>query len=300
MNKKFFFIIPTRGARLSCLGKLLSSMEKQSSYIQGVIIVDSGKEPMTKIIEDFPELNISYLMTAESSSTKQRNLGIKNVPSSADFIGILDDDIIVTDDAISHMLSFFNSAPEDVAGAAFNIVNDRKTRFGLWKQIFLTGSAKPGVVFRSGFRSKICPVDKTIYVRWLFGGATVWRKHIIDKFKFDEWFTGDGFAEDFEHSYRISKNYKLAVVAEAKVIHHSPSISDRNNYQLGIAEIVNRFYCVGKYRGDFSKSLFYWASLGTLLENAIMWMVNLNNGYLKRVLGNISGIIRTISKNGLN
>lgn len=55
----------------------------------------------------------------------------------------------------------------------------------------------------------LSPVDDDIFAEWVFGGATCWSKNVLNEFKFDEWFSGYGFGEDLDFSYRVGKNINL-------------------------------------------------------------------------------------------
>jgi len=282
-------IIPTK-ERSDRLRQLLLSISKQKILPEQIIIIDSSKVPDDKITKEFANLNILYKQIELNSLTKQRNFALGLLKNDINLVCFLDDDILLIEDALENMLFFWEKAPFDLGGAVFNIINERKTKLWLLKQIFLTGSRRPGVVLPSGFNSKICSIEKTVSTQWLFGGATVWRRKVFDEFKFDEWFDGYGFCEDLDFSYRVAKKYKLCALSNAKVLHKTVPLKTNDSFQFGISEVKNRFYFINKDLQYFSKFLFYYASFGKVLENTIMGILNFNRNYIKQVLGNLVGL----------
>lgn len=289
---KLAFIIPTKG-RYEKLKILLDSIEIQTSKPDLIIIVDSNKEYSKNRISNhsFP---IKYLHTGPNSLTEARNIGIKNVPKDFSLIGFLDDDVILSHNALGKMLAFWKGASLDIGGVAFNIINRRKPR-KLWflKKVFLMGDFLAGNVLPSGYQTMVDKVRENTFTQWLPGGVTVWRREVLEKFQFDENLKGYGYIEDLDFSYRVGKEYKLLSLAEAQLIHNPHPIPQKNGVKFGILEITNRFYFISKHR-EFSRFLFYWASLGKMLENFVMGGLSFKVGYLKRAWGNILGLSKVV------
>ena len=293
---KLGLVIPTKD-RPGDLKRLLSSIRMQSYKPDEIIIVDGGDEPVDSLLGEFRGLSLRYIREYPPSLTRQRNVGIQAVDRSVTLLGFLDDDVVVEEGALESMLSFWESAPDGLGGAAFHIVGDGNSRGSFLsplKSLFLTGSQQEGVVLRSGHNTMVRSSDGTNYAQWLSGAATIWRREILDKYKFDEWFAGYGLGEDLEFSYRVGKTCKLAVVGEAQVQHLTAPPEQRDNYRFGQMEIVNRFYFVRK-NPELSIALFWWASFWQVLENAFRSVIGLRKPYLVRVLGNLSGFVKALS-----
>ena len=197
---------------------------------------------MEGVENEFAPLNLEYVRVYPPSLAKQRNAGMERVQPSTTLAGYLDDDLVLEDEALESMLSFWEEAPEEVGGEAFNIVTDRRPWGTRFKSLFLLDDARRGVVLRSGYQTMICPVERTTYTQWLFGGATIWRSSVIDEFSYDEWFDGTGYLEDVDYSYRVAKKYKLALVGDARVQHHSTPIRKEINFVLGKWKMIKRMY----------------------------------------------------------
>jgi hypothetical protein len=272
---------------------MLRSVQAQSVHPEQIIIVDGGENRVDDVVNEFTGLNLEYARVYPPSLSEQRNAGMERVHPSATLAGYLDDDLLLEDRALESMLSFWEVASEQVGGAAFNIVTDRRPHGKGFKSFFLLDDSKRGVVLRSGYQTMICPVEKTTYTQWLFGGATIWRTRVINEFSYDEWYYGTGYGEDLDYSYRVGKKYKLAVVGDARVQHFSPPIRKEINFVLGKWQMINRMYFVKKNQ-DLSVPLCYWALLGQIIVNTLKAVTERDRAILMRVLGNILGLSRVV------
>lgn len=294
MNKdlKLALIIPTKG-RPEKLNILLDSLRRQTVYPNILIILDSGIEPLDGQIKS-GAINIKYIHTEPNSLPQARNIGIYNVPKEYQLAGFLDDDVVLYPDALEKMRAFWEAAPEaGIAGAAFNVVNSKKTRrFWYLKKLFFLGDLRPGNVLSSGWQTSLENIDKDVLVRWSPGGATVWRVGIFKEFMFDENLKGYGCMEDIDFSYRVGRKYKIICLAEARLFHEPHPISKKASFNLGYSEVSNRFYFINKFN-EFSKILFLWAALGRSLENSMYAFFRFDSGYLKKAFGNIAGLIHS-------
>lgn len=286
-------IIPTRN-RPEELRRLLVSLQGQSVLPDEIVIVDASTLAAgdDRLAADFSGLNIKIVRTDKPGLTRQRNLGLTFLDASTGFVCFLDDDLVFCEGAMAAMMTFWQTASPRVGGAAFNIINEREPgRLAFLKKIFLTGDSRRGVVLPSGYNTLFCPARQTGYVQWMLGGATVWRRQLFEKYRFDEWYEGTGLCEDLDFSYRVAKKYQLAVVSGARVEHITDRAGRRDNRQFGITEICNRYYFVMKH-AEFSRVLFLWAGFGQFLENVFRGIFLFKKEYLARAVGNIIGFAR--------
>ncbi|HQP11132.1 MAG TPA: glycosyltransferase [Candidatus Omnitrophota bacterium] len=287
-------IIPTAD-RSRVLARFLESAVPQKDLIAQIIIVDGGDVPVADIVEDFPQLSIYYVRASQPCLTEQKNQGLAHVAADVDLVCFFDDDIILEDGALRNMLQFWEENGEEVGGAAFNIINVEKRKTSFMKKIFLTGSEAKGRIMRSGYGAMLSPVDDSIFTDWIFGGATVWRREIFRRYRFDEWFEGYGYGEDLDFSYNVGKADKLAVIAEARVQHIKDYTESNDHVLFGKMQIVNRFYIVRKFK-EFSKILFLWSSFGQMLENLYMALSRKKRIYFDRLAGNLAGLWSLVSR----
>jgi len=286
---KLAIIIPTKG-RQKKLNILLDSIKQQTLRPDLVIILDSSVEPILDKIDSIG-LATKYIHTGPNSLTEARNIGIRNLPPDYHLSAFLDDDEILYPDALEKMLVFWQSAfSKDIAGVAFNVVNSRGTRkFWFLKKIFFLGDSHPGNILPSGFHTALENISRDTQTKWLPGGSTVWRADIFKEFMFDENFQGYGWMEDIDFSYRVGRKYKLMSLTAAKLFHTPHPINREESFYLGYREIVNRFYFINKFN-EFSHILFYWATLGRLLESFTYAALGINYSYFKKAMGNFMGL----------
>ena len=310
MEHKIGFIIPTKD-REKDLRLILSSLAYQTRIPDQIIVVDGSEPDIKFVINEFSSLPIEYIREFPPSLSKQRNAGIEKLHSDITLAGYLDDDIVLEPDSVENMLTFWVEAGTDYGGAAFNITNVESPSGVRIKQLFFLDSPERGKVLPSGWVSqlycsdspehgKILPsgwvslsgnLNQSIDVDWLCGGATVWRREVIDNYPYDEWFQGTGFMEDVDFSFNIRKKYKLALVANAKVAHYHHPILPEKYILLGKWQIVNRLYFVRKYpdRG-LSITKAWLSSFSVILLNLTLSLIHADSNRLRCALGNILGI----------
>ncbi len=282
-------MVPTKDRPIQ-IRNLLKSIRNQSRQLDQLVIVDGGTITVDAIANEFSELNISYIREYPPSLSRQRNVGMAAIDPSVSLAGYLDDDLTLDPDAIKAMCNFWDNASVKIGGARFNITNEPTPRQTWLKYIFLIDRRQRGKVLKSGFHTSIGATTENMSVNWLSGGATIWRKAVINEFKYDEWFQGLGYLEDLDYSYRVSQKYEMVVVSNAKLEHFPTPIRNEISYLYGKWQIINRLYFVNKFP-ELSKPLCYWAFVGQFIINLGKGLFTMDTRSLKRGLGNVTGII---------
>lgn len=288
-KEKMAIIVPTKDRREELM-RLLGSISSQEIQPIQVIIVDGGYVSVEDGARKFSDLNIDYLRYFPPSLTAQRNAGIELVQNDATHVAFLDDDVVLEKESIKNMMRFWETAGDDVGGAAFNLANVPYNRPTFAEKIFVVNADRPGRILRSGFQSKACFVTETMPCEWLVGCAMVWRKKIFEEFRFDERFSGYARYEEVDFSYRVRRRYKMFIVQDAKVEHHNRLEAAGFSFSLGKMEVVNRLYFVRKNK-ELSIALCYWGLFGILLNNVIKGILHGDRRYINRAGGNIAGFI---------
>lgn len=281
-------VVPTKD-RPAELRRLLDSVRQQSTRPDQIIIVDGGDRTVEGVVADFPDLGIEYVRHYPPSLAKQRNAGMVRLRPDMTLAAYLDDDLVMEPGAFEAMHRFWDRADADVGGARFNIIDEPHPHLLWLKTLFLIDYPRRGVILPSGFQTSICRTDEDFYVQWLSGGATVWRREVVDTIHYDEWFLGTGYLEDIEYSYRVGRRYRLAVVADAKVQHLSPPVRRDRLHLLGLWEAQNRLYFVRK-NPKLSPLLLTWGILGNIFLNALRGVYTRNPDYFVRARGNAAGL----------
>lgn len=287
-SNKIAFVVPTMN-RPDDLRNMLESVVSQSCLPDQIVIVDAGDITVDQVVREFPSLNTVYLREYPPSLSRQRNVGMAAVDQSISLAGYIDDDIVFEPGTIEAMLKFWENSSSDVGGARFNIMNEGLPKLIWLRSLFLIESRTRGALMPSGFQSSISVMKDTTWVRWLSGGATIWRRSVIDEFKYDEWFQGTGYLEDLDYSFNVGIKYKMAVVADAQVQHLSHPLRKDMNYVLGKWQAINRMYFIRKHE-QFSTALYYWAMLGEFCFNLLASISERNSSRLNRAWGNIAGL----------
>jgi len=291
------FVVATKD-RPEDLRTMLRSMADQSHRPDQVVIVDSSAAPVQSVAEEFGGLNVKYIHVDQPSASGQRNTGIRAVDEGMDLIAFLDDDAVLEAGSLEAMLDFWQAAPAEMGGAAFNWLNFEPTAGGWLKRSALCrclGLYSPvkGQVMPSGWQTMAGVVSETMMVQWLPSGASVWRKEIFKKFSFDEFFDGYSYLEDLDFSYSVGRIYKLAVVAGAGFSHY-PSPSGRSGMvRFGKVEVRNRLYFVRKH--GLSVPRCYLGLMIRMLMTLAgafsrRWRQNLG-----RAWGNVLGLLQSIA-----
>ncbi len=291
----FCFIVPTKD-RIDLLNRLLISIYAQNYLPKYIIIVDGSSEECLKKIMKNNNVKIIYESVYPPSLTKQRNVGISLVPECIKYVGFLDDDLVLLKNSIQIIYDFYSVDIENkYGGISFNLLNEPKYKKSILKKLFYIGGNKPGKISISGTTS--CynnPDEECLQTEWLCGGATVWRKEVFEKFKFDEWYKGYALWEDVDFSFRVSGAYTLAVLKRAEGLHlHIKATLGKDFYlRCGDIEVVDRLYFVKKYPDEFSFSLSLWSCFGTFIGNFMRSIIYGNILNLLRSYSNIKAIIR--------
>lgn len=288
---KIAFVVPTKD-RPEDLRGMLASLAGQTRRPDQVIVVDGSDPPVREVVEEFGLLPSEYVRVFPPSLARQRNAGMARLGGDVTLAGYLDDDLVLEPEAVQRMLEFWDNAADDVGGAAFTITNNPAPGALSLKQLFGIDDARPGRMLRSGCPSTITPQHADIETDWLYGGATVWRRGVIESYPYDEWFVGTGFMEDIDFSYSVRAHYRLLVIAGARLAHYSRPVRPDRQQLLGEWQVVNRMHVVRKHRArGLSIASAWYASLGLFLLNLAAAMVRRRRDPWNRARGNAAGML---------
>ena len=292
MPVKFAYVVPTMD-RPEDLGKLLESLKAQTLTPDQIIVVDGGDETVEALLASYPELPLTYVREYPPSLARQRNAGMARLAPDISVAGYLDDDLVLEPDATERMKAFWDAAKAEIGGAAFTILNQPPVAVGPINRLFLLNGKVPGRLLPSGWPSQIPTLQHTIETDWLYGGATMWRREVIAAYSYDEWYIGHGYGEDVDFSYRVSHQYRLYVVADARVWHFTRPIRLASQHTLGRQQVVNRLYFI-REAGTFSVPAIAWAMFGQLVVNLATSLVRCDSAGLRRFAGNVAGLVAII------
>ncbi len=274
------------------LERLFQSIQIQTLTPRIVIVVDGSDHPVKKVIEKFSDIPTDYVAVRPPSLPKQRNVGIRRLPQNATWVGFLDDDLVLEQDALEQVVKVSREfqTKKPLGGIGMTIINTPNIKFQAWRKMFLLDDGKGGGFTRSGINTSLRKRDDTVEVRWLSGGATFWHKKVLDTYSFDEWFEGTGYFEDVDFSYSVGKKYALIRCGKSHVHHFEHPVSKNKQFTLGIWQITALWYFVKK-SGDFNTFATLWSMLGLIINNFAMGIYKWKQQRWRRFLGSLYGLI---------
>ncbi len=286
---KLAFVVATKD-RPADLRTLLASLVAQTRPIDQIVVVDASKEPVEAVFLEFPGLNTRYLRHSPPSAAGQRNRGVRSVDPNVDLVGFIDDDATLEPNAVEAMMGYWESATDDFGGVSFNIMNPPPVS-GKWlKRSLVTERlglyrSRTGQVAPSGWQTVMETVSETCLVDWLATGAVVWRRDILSKHSFDEYFEGYSYLEDLDFSYTVGKAFKLVVLAEAGYYHWPSSGGRGGSYHFGRIEVANRLYFVRKHKLSLWRC---YVGIGVRIFLSLAgFALQARPSFLSRVAGNL-------------
>jgi GT2 family glycosyltransferase len=296
-GRRVAFVVATKD-RPEELGRLWRNLLAQSRVPDEVVVADASARPPALAAVERGRPVLRVVRTSFASAARQRNAGLDAIGPDASLVGFLDDDALLDEDAVEEMLRFWDTAGADVAGAAFNMTNHPPLDWPVLKRARLASmlglySRRGGEVTASGFQTMIGPVAVTEWTEWLPSGASVWRREVFSKFRFDEWFEGYSYLEDVDFSYRVGRTARLAVVAPARY-RHLPAPGGRGRaFAFGVREVLNRTYFVSKHAGLSPAKCRAALSLRLLMSLA-QAVRERKASYAARAFGNAVGLMRSM------
>lgn len=291
-------VIATKDRRndlLACLG----SLPGQTLLPASIIIVDAsapfGDEAEVYQYAAAP-LSVHYARARRKGSASQRNQGFAMAPADAQFVSLLDDDVILDPDYLAELVAMLESRPV-IAGVGGWITNPQRASGERWMfwflRLFLIYGRQPGALLPSGFNTPmfVGETDAPFRTDCLEGGNSCLRFSVMRDIFFDtnyERFGGYAYAEDVDYSYTLGKYGELWINPCARMIHNVSSSGRADDLRIGIVQVWNRALFVRKHLpGIFHRICYLWAMLGIMLLN--IGMIALGRSP-RRLLGNIVGL----------
>jgi len=201
--------------------RLLSTIQDQIKVPNDLIVVDGSDDPIKSILYEFKKLPIRYVQVRPPSLPKQRNVGISMLQEQTDWVGFLDDDLVLHPNNFLEIEEFIHNyhGETPLAGVGLKIKNNPPLKKSKLRDLFLLDAPVGGIFTRSGCATALSNVQKTQQVDWITGGTTFWQKRILEEFKFDEWFGGTAYSEDVDFSYRVSRKYSVYCLVKSDCLH---------------------------------------------------------------------------------
>ena len=293
-NKSFSAVICTVN-NYDGLVKCLDSIESQLLIPDEVVVVHSGDYSNThELISDYSNRSkIRYIyINMEKSLVLQRNKGIDSC--DGDIIFFIDDDAILDKLYFNNIMKFYGEHWHDSLGGVQGTINEHKylkpNLFNIFRKIFflsvINGSGK---LQRSGYPSFLhySPLPKRVEI--FHGCMMSFKREILEKDNFDLQFTSFWLGDDFELSYRISRNFRLYQIPDATMSHTPSSPTTEGLEKIWKMDVYNRWYIFKKYfNHNWINYLAYsWSFIGVML---VLFAQSIKSNSLKPIRGFYSGV----------
>jgi glycosyltransferase involved in cell wall biosynthesis len=285
-------VVPTYN-RPQKVRELLKSLTEQTVSPGRIIIVDGGKTIEDEVLAFKGYLPVEYHRCEPPGQIRQRNFGISLLEQSTPLVASFDDDIVLEPNALSAMIEFWNNCTEDPAGVAFNIVNNPKHRHSRIKGLLNMSVNEEGKVLKSSYNTGFGNVDKDLRVQFVYGGATVWKLEVLEKFPHREIKSKWATCEDLIYSYPISKLFPLYVCANARVRHEHVFSNQKDplaKYR-GTNSLLWRLYFI-ESNPEFSASLYLFQQAMIVPWRFIHGLLTQKSEEIKYGYGQAEGILR--------
>lgn len=270
-TNKFTILIPTRNRPLKVTKLLLSICQSEIKPHQ-VVVVASGDD-IYQVVSSFEtKLPIKYIYSERPGQIAQKKIGIDSVISEIEWILFLDDDVLLSQSAISTAFKTLQllemTEQEKVLGIGLAIESTSRTNNSsklakVFGKFFYLYDQKPGVVLRSGQTTSYLDSSKPIYTEWL-NGISMWRFSACREYLKVEINSKYAACEDLIFSYPQSRKGNLLFSPTSHVHFQDLEYTDFENSSVMETAAFNRMFFVMQNK-DFSKWLCLWSQLGRSL-----------------------------------
>lgn len=251
------------------LTQLLKELKSQTVMPFEVIVVDASDNYVEIKIPELP-FKLKHLVTKDSSTARQRNLGISQISKKSKYLSILDDDTIPEVEYFQKLVDFLevNNSVIGASGVTFpgNEYLWRWHPIRCFKSIFFLDSHRTGVITRGGInigvRSRLV---NPIQVEWLIG-CCIFKVEYLKNLEYQKSFDGYSLGEDVLFSYEASKFGELFLVPNAQINHLEVSKSEHYQENYWYKWSKNRKSLIRTLDKPPSKWVYYhWSNLGQIL-----------------------------------
>ena len=237
--------IPTHN-RPNQLKSTLASISRLDPAPNGIFVCDSSPlEIYEKVIQICNEAEIptTLIRSNRPSIPFQRNCLISvmlDVQPSFEYVLFLDDDTEPDPSYSEKLIEFLKQNPLYGGAAGITQTKARSRFIDFLGYIFLV-NGKPGNVLLSGVgippnRFDLGGTD----VEWIFG-CSMWRREVLEKFRWNDSWDGYAAGEDVYFSFCVSRCWKLRVIPSARIVNSYAEAGRPTSFQLARMTVSHRW-----------------------------------------------------------
>jgi len=268
-------VTPTKG-RPKQLNMLLTTLAAQTVQLGQILIADGGADQKA-LVENFADrLPVQWLACPTPGQIPQRNFALTHLADTIRAVIYFDDDIQLAPDAVEVLVAYFNAQSTPPGGVSFNLGNMPEQPDSVFRRLFFMGTRPGGRILKSGYNTPVVqPATDLTHTDWLFGGATLWRRDVLETFRLPDLPSDWATCEDLIFSYPVSKAEPLHICAGARADHidEARPLTSADGRKRGRAVVLWRAWFVQR-NPDLSKLAFLWMNTGMVLG----WMARALRG----------------------
>jgi len=287
--KDISVVIPTYN-RPQYLERNLSNLLKIKTLPYEILVVDQSEKDLSKkVCEKYKKklkVPLKYLFSKVPSTSRAKNMGLKNADKRTKIVLFLDDDAYLLPNYLDKILEIYNNYPDAAGVKSFdfdkykwykNLSALKKTSFLIGqsiKKILLLGNQiENGFIINSPYgNSSPLFINKIEKAMWFPGTDQSFKKEVLQKISFDDHLIGWSLVEDIDITYRMSKaGYSLYETPFARLVHDHPAS------ELAINQIIKRSY--------INQVMHYYFYRKNMPEHQIKYYFNLIVIFLLRFMG---------------
>ncbi len=218
-----------------------------------VIVVDGSPDRRTEEAarawagSNHAPFDLTYI-ASPAGLTRQRNVGLD--AAEGDYLFFLDDDCLPKPGYFREIRRVFTEDEAGRVGAVAGcIINGLNRRLPLrWRLRMLLGlvpRGQPGKWYPTATSVPAVTLTEfsgTKAVDMVPGGAAAYRRTVLQRCRFSEFFEGYAQGEDLEMSRRVAREYELRWCGDAHVIHNHASEGRPPRFEHGRMSIRNRYF----------------------------------------------------------
>lgn len=258
--------------RPDALQKCLRSLDAQMLPPNEVILVHAGADQQLgeRLAQEWAgaRFQLRYVRS-RPSLVLQRNLGIQQ--ARGDVVFFLDDDVVLEPDYLKQVMAAYTAdARGEIGGVQGSITNPPENPWGsrLLRGLFLlVREGRRGHLQRSGFPCLSSAVSHPTQVEVFSGCMMSFRRRWLEKHQFDEALQEYWSGDDWDLSYRISREARLLQLPGARLRHEQGKVSRDSLQRVWQMTVVNHRYLYVKHLRATGQGWlpWIWAEVGILL-----------------------------------
>ncbi len=290
-NFRVSVIIGTKD-RPESLRRCLESVAAQRCRPEEVLLLDDGTAGAVSLGEVLEGAGIRwrYIQKKEPGLSRSRNLGAGE--AAGEILLFLDDDVVLDPGYLEEILRVYRAHPA-VAGVGGRLeeIFYSPLVMSFLRFFALDSKRREGEILTSGIGVLIRTITADRPVEWLSGCNMSFRRQVFDEFHFDEGFGPNGWGDDMDFSYRVSRKYPLMAAHRARLVHRVDPAGRADPRSLGHMESFypSRFFRKNMPKRFIHRVAFGWSTLGILLKNVLRLDP-------MRIVGNLGGIWAILKK----